>query len=102
METDNNFFITNTLTLKASKYFQKTNKSLISNYKKNQKEEKEIMNENFLDYLINNQSNYANFEKITEYYEEKLRKNEKKFNENLKIIKQKKEEIQNLKITINN
>ena len=102
METDNNFFITNTLTLKTSKYFQKTNKSLISNYKKNQKEEKEIMNENFLDYLINNQSNYANFEKITEYYEEKLRKNEKKFNENLKIIKQKKEEIQNLKITINN
>ena len=89
MNTDNNFFITNTQIKDSLNNSQKT-KGNKTNYKKYQKEEKEIINENFLDYLINNQTNYANFEKVTEYYESKLRANEKIYNQNLKIIGQKK------------
>ena len=100
MNTDNNFFITNTQIIDSLNNSQKT-KGNKTNYKKYQKEEKEIINENFLDYLINNQTNYANFEKVTEYYESKLRANEKIYNQNLKIIGQKKEEIKNIKKNIN-
>ena len=104
MKNENNFFITNTLTIKSTNKSQitKYGKNTISTYKKNQKEEKELINNNFLDYLINNQANFANFEKVIEYYEEKIRNNKNIYNENLKKIEHKKEEIQNLKKTIYN
>ena len=108
MKTDKNFFITNTLSINSistSGIPNIKNKKMINIIPTNKNiknKEKELLNENFLDYLINNQTNYANFEKVIDYYEKKIFKNEKIFNENLKIIEKKKEEIQNLKKTINN
>ena len=109
MKTDNNFFITHIFSInsKSTNSYKniidnKSKINIIPNYKNNQKEEKEILNENFFDYLINNQANYAKFENVIEYYEKKIYKNKKKINENVEIIKKKKQEIQNLKNEINN
>ena len=103
MKTDTNFFITNSVIFNSSNNNKKTKNNInkITNYKQRQKEEKEIINENFLDYLINEQTNYANFGKVINFYEEKLRKNKNKYDENLKIIEKKKKEIENLQTTTN-
>ncbi len=100
MKTDKNIFITSSSLIKPKK--TNNNINIISNYKKNQKKEKEIINENFLNYLIDEQPNYANFDNVIDFYEEKLRKNKSKYNENLKIIEKKKEELKNLQLTTNN
>lgn len=103
MKTDTNFFITNSVIFNSSNNNKKTKNNInkITNYKQSQKEEKEIINENFLNYLINEQTNYANFGKVIDFYEEKLRKSKNKYNENLKIIEKKKKEIENLQATTN-
>ena len=103
MKTDTNFFITNSVIFNSSNNNKKTKNNInkITNYKTKQKEEKEIINENFLNYLINEQTNYANFGKVIDFYEEKLRKSKNKYNENLKIIEKKKKEIENLQATTN-
>ena len=96
MKISNEIFITNTNSAKL----KSTNEtSLISNKisKLSQKEaSKEALIENFFDYLINENANYANFQKVTDYYEKKLHQNKNKYDLNLDIIKNKKEEIQKL------
>ena len=102
MRKSNEIFITFTNSLKL----KSTNESSEVTNKISQKEskilEKEKITENFFDYLINENSNYANFEKVTEYYEKKLSRNKNRYNQNLEIIKNKKEEIKELKIHIFN
>ena len=66
MKTDNNIFITSNSLIKPKK--TNNNINIISNYKKNQKKEKEIINENFLNYLIDEQPNYANFDNVIDFY----------------------------------
>ena len=69
MKKSNEIFITNTNTAKI----KSTNESstLTNKISKFEKKEvsKETLIENFFDYLINENSNYANFEKVTDYYE---------------------------------
>ena len=98
MRKSNEIFITlsNSLKLKS------TNESSEVTNKLSQKDskilEKEKITENFFDYLINENSNYANFQKVTEYYERKLSRNKSIYDQNLDIIKNKKEEIKELKV----
>ena len=96
MKISNEIFITNTNSAKL----KSTNEtSLITNKisKLSQKEaSKEALIENFFDYLINENANYANFQKVTDYYEKKLHQNKNKYDLNLDIIKRKKEEIKEL------
>ena len=96
MKISNEIFITNTNSAKL----KSTNEtSLIANKisKLSQKEaSKEALIENFFDYLINENANYANFQKVTDYYEKKLHQNKNKYDLNLDIIKNKKEEIKKL------
>lgn len=98
MRKSNEIFITfsNSLKLKS------TNESSEVTNKLSQKDskilEKEKITENFFDYLINENSNYANFQKVTEYYERKLSRNKSIYDQNLDIIKNKKEEIKELQI----
>ena len=97
-----NIFITNNNSIKL----KSTNETSVISNRNSIKESKELakdkLTENFFDYLINESSNYANFEKVTEYYENKLRKNKKIHDENLAIIQAKKEELANIKIHIYN
>ena len=101
MKNSNDIFITNTNSAKIKSTYETSN---ISNHPQNKKEdkrkEKEKITENFFDYLINENSNIANFEKVTEYYEIKLRKYKHIYDQNLNIIKNKKEEIKELKVQI--
>ena len=96
MKISSEIFITNSNCAKV----KSTNEtSLMSNKisKLSQKESsKEALIENFFDYLINENSNYANFEKVTDYYEKKLHQNKNKYDLNLEIIKSKKKEIKQL------
>ncbi len=99
MKKSENIFITNTLSNKL----KSTNESseLSNKERRNEKSEKELKEkgkimENFFDFLINENPNYADFDKVIEYYENKLRNNERIFNQNLDIIKTKK--IENEKI----
>ena len=98
MRKSNEIFITfsNSLKLKS------TNESSEVTNKLSQKDskilEKEKITENFFDYLINENSNYANFQKVTEYYERKLSRNKSIYDQNFDIIKNKKEEIKELKV----
>ena len=99
MKKSENIFITNTLSNKL----KSTNESseLSNKERRNEKCEKELKEkgkimENFFDFLINENPNYADFDKVIEYYENKLRNNERIFNQNLDIIKTKK--IENEKI----
>ena len=96
MKKSNEIFITNTNTAKI----KSTNESstLTNKISKFEKKEvsKETLIENFFDYLINENSNYANFEKVTDYYEKKLHQNKNKYDLNIDIIKSKQEEIKKL------
>ena len=88
-KTKRNFFPNSSKTSKTISIIK--SKSFIS-----KNEVKEKLSENFFDYLINKKSNYANFEKVYYYYEDKIRKKERTYNSNLEIIKQKKEDIKKI------
>ena len=102
MKKSNEVFITNSNSLKLKSTYETSNVSNIIKKNEEKSKEKEKITENFLDYLINDNSNFANFQKVTEYYENKLRKYIDIYNRNLEIIKHKKEEIQKYKINIFN
>ena len=102
MKKANDIFITNTNTVKLKSTNETSEVSYKLSKKENKETEKEKITENFFDYLINENSDFANFEKVTEYYEKKLHKNKNIYDLNLDIIKNKKEEIKNLKIKIYN
>ena len=102
MKKSSEIFITNTNSLKVKSTNETSNISNKLSKKENKETEKEKITENFFDYLINENSNFANFEKVTEYYEKKLHQNKNIYDLNLNIIKNKKEEIKNLKIKICN
>ena len=102
MKKSSEIFITNINSSKTKSTNETSNISNRLSKKDNKETEKEKITENFFDYLINENSNFANFEKVTEYYEKKLHQNKNIYDLNLNIIKNKKEEIKNLKIKICN
>ena len=100
MKISNNIFITNANSLKPKSTYESSEVSNKISQKDNNVLEKEKLTENFFDYLINKNPKIANFEKVTEYYEKKLSRNKDIYNHNLNIIKNKKEEIKDLKAHI--
>ena len=96
MKISNDIFITNSNCAKIKSTYETSQMSNKMSKISQKESSKEALIENFFDYLINENSNYANFEKVTDYYEKKLHKNKNKYDLNLDIIKNKKEEIQKL------
>ena len=58
------------------------------------------LSENYLDFIIKEKLNYVNVDKIIEHYDSKIEVYKKKYDDNINIIKQKKEELKNIKIII--
>ena len=96
MKISNDIFITNSNCAKIKSTYETSQMSNKMSKISQKESSKEALIENFFDYLINENSNYANFEKVTDYYEKKLHQNKNKYDLNLDIIKNKKEEIQKL------
>jgi len=103
MRKSNDIFITNTNSIKIK---STNDSSEISNrmnkvtFKENQIYEREKITENLFEYLIKENTAVANFEKVTDYYEQKVNRNKIIYDKNLAIIKSKKEEIKNIKKNI--
>ena len=74
--------------------------NLLKKYKLKKKEDKEIK-ENFLDFILNENSNYADIDKIIEHYKNIELKKKNEYSNNLLIIKKKKEILNNLNMQIN-
>ena len=74
--------------------------NLLKKYKLKKKEDKEIK-ENFLDFILNENSNYADIDKIIEHYKNIELKKKNEYSNNLLIIKKKKEILKNLNMQIN-
>ena len=102
MKKSKELFITN---VNSSK-MKSTNETSVASYiipkKKINPLSKEKLAENFFDYLVNENINYGNLEKVTEYYENKIARFKSTYDLNIETIKIKKEEIKNLKISIFN
>ena len=64
--------------------------NLLKKYKLKKKEDKEIK-ENFLNFILNENSNYADIDKIIEHYKNIELKNKNEYSNDLLIIKKKKE-----------
>ena len=74
--------------------------NLLKKYKLKKKEDKEIK-ENFLDFILNENSNYADIDKIIKHYKNIELKKKNEYSNNLLIIKKKKEILNNLNMQIN-
>ena len=74
--------------------------NLLKKYKLKKKEDKEIK-ENFLDFILNENSNYADIDKIIEHYKNIELKKKNEYSNNLLIIKKKKQILNNLNMQIN-
>ena len=96
MKQSNEIFLTNVHSIKMKSTNITIDEPNIIQKGKNSTLTKEKLTENFFGYLVNEKSNYANFEKVAEYYEMKLFKNENIYNINKEKIKNKKEEIMKL------
>ena len=102
MKKTNEIFLTNTNSIKIKSTNDTSEATNIIQKEKNSPLTKEKLAENFFDYLINVNSNYANFEKVTEYYEMKLARNKSIYDLNLETIQNKKVEIRKLKLKLFN
>ena len=61
---------------------------------------RQLLNEKYLDFIINEKLNYADVDKITNYYSKKIDENKQKFDENQNLINKKKNELKNLNIAL--
>ena len=61
---------------------------------------KKQLSENYLDFMIKERINYVNIDNIIEHYDSKIDEYKKRYDDNINIIKKKKEELKNMKIII--
>ena len=64
------------------------------------KNNKQSLNDEYLEYIINEKMKYADIDKIFEYYNERLNSRVKIFNDNLCLIQQKKEYLKKLNLAL--
>ena len=87
--------------LKGNLYFNKTlsrndiNKNLIE-----KSLNRELLNDNYLEFIIHEKIKYADVDKIIEYYSERINYKLKKYNQNEILIRKKKQELKNLNMEI--
>ena len=61
---------------------------------------RQLLNEKYLDFIINEKLNYADVDKITNYYSKKIDEQKQKFDENQNLINTKKKELKDLNIAL--
>ena len=61
---------------------------------------REILNENYLEFILNEKIKYADADKIIDYYTEKINTKIKRYNNNETLIEQKKKELKNINMII--
>ena len=61
---------------------------------------RELLSENYLEYIINERIKYADVDKIIDYYSEKIHSKLKRYNDNEILIKSKKNELKQLNLAI--
>ena len=61
---------------------------------------RELLNDNYLEFIIHEKIKYADVDKIIEYYSERINYKLKKYNQNEILIKKKKQELKNLNMEI--
>lgn len=61
---------------------------------------RELLNDNYLEFLIHEKIKYADIDKIIDYYSEKIHTKLKEYNDNEILIKKKKEELKQLNLSI--
>ena len=106
-ENINNFFITKLENFKKphiiknskSTNILKVRNKLFEKYKIKEKED-ELLKDNFIDFATN-YKDYINVDKIISYYRSLGEKNKKKFDENSKIIEEKRKYLDELDLQLN-
>ena len=61
---------------------------------------KELLNDNYLEFIIHEKIKYADVDKIIEYYSEKMNSKLKKYNNNESLIEKKRQELRQLNMAI--
>ena len=61
---------------------------------------RELLNDNYLEFIIHEKIKYADVDKIIDYYSEKIHTKLKEYNDNEILIKKKKEELKQLNLSI--
>ena len=86
---------------KKNIYFNKTLSRKDINQKISEKNiNKELLNDNYLEFIIHEKIKYADMDKITEYYSQKIKSKLKMYNDNEILIEKKKKELNELNMSI--